>query len=129
MLELITLLAWLSRCRAERGEYLHAQQYLGQAIDEILRMLRRFAAADGFAKVCLAVPRRRLESVAPALARELLAVLLGAVPSPEARLLEIAEQRLRARLPGLDWNELVRVRTRMLDDGNCSDLRARLARS
>ena len=113
MLELLTLMAWLSHCRARAGEYLHAQQYLGNGVDQLLRMLRRFAAADGFARVCLAVPRRRLDSIAPGLSRELLSVVLGAIPAPEARLLEIAEQRLRPRLRTLDWGELCRVRDRI----------------
>jgi hypothetical protein len=117
MLELLSMLAWLSHCCSDRGEYLHAHQYLSDAVDQVLRMLRRFAAADGYAKVCLAAPRRRLGSVAPALSRELLAVLLGTVAVPEARLLEIAEQRLRASLPALDWDEVRRVRERILGGG------------
>jgi hypothetical protein len=113
MLHEVTLLAWLSFCRSRDGEYLHAQQHLGAGVDVLLRMLKRFATAEGFARINDSAPRRRLHAISPALGRELLAVLLGTVTTPGAQLLEIAERHLRARTPELDWREVVDIRARM----------------
>jgi hypothetical protein len=113
MLQELTLLAWMSCSRARKGEYLHGLQHLGAAVDSLLRMLKRLAPADGFARVCDVAPRRRLHAVVPAVAHELLAIMLGTVDSPEVRLLEIAERHLRPRLPELEWAEVHAVCARM----------------
>jgi hypothetical protein len=116
MLHELTLLAWMSLCRSQDGEYLHAQQHLGAAVDVLLRMLKRYAASDGFSRISESAPRRRLHSIAPDLARELLGVLLGTVEIPGVRLLEIAEQYLRPRIPEREWQQVLEVRARMQRD-------------
>ena len=129
MLEHVALFAWLSHCRARGGEYLHAQHYLASAVDDALRMMRRFAAGDEFARINYLMPRRRLGLIAPALARELLAILLGTVAVPEAALLELVERRIRPHAPQLDWREVANVRARMLMSDGATNLPSRAAPS
>jgi len=83
-----------------RGQYLRAQRCLNEAVDLLL----------GLVDPSMPAPRRRLEARDPELARELLAVLLGVVPIPELRLLEICEQRLRPFAIDLCWSEFSRLR-------------------
>jgi hypothetical protein len=113
MLQEVTLLAWMAFGRSQAGEYLHAQQHLGSAVDVLLQLLRRHGVAEGFQRINEPSPRRRLHAFAPSLARELLGILLGAVDAPEARLLDIAERNLRAVTPELHWENLLEVRSRM----------------
>ena len=111
----LMLLAWCAHRRAERGEYLHAQLYLGDAVDVLLRLLSEHNASDGPRGVGCHSLRRRLERRNPALARELLAIILGTVNLPDVRLLEVCEQHLRPHAPELCWTELMKLRDWLLD--------------
>jgi hypothetical protein len=109
----LTLQTWTCHCRVLRGEFLHAQQCLESAVDCLLRLLQRFAADGPLRRIRARNPRRGLEALAPALARELLAIVLGAVDLPEARLLEVAERELKPLSPTLDWDEVASILRRM----------------
>ena len=113
-LQSLALLAWTCHCRSMRLEFLHAQQSLEAAIDVLLRLLQRFAGEGPLRRIRAANPRRGLESLAPALAHELLAIVLGTVDMPEARLLELAERELKPRAHALDWEEVASIRLRIL---------------
>ena len=84
----------------KRGQYLRAQRCLNEAVDLLL----------GLVDPSMPAPRRRLEARDPELARELLAVLLGVVPNPALRLLEVCEQRLRPFAIDLCWSEFAKLR-------------------
>src|SRR5262245_41618511 len=77
-LQSLVLLSWNCHVRSLRGEFLYAQQCLESAVDELLRLLRR-CGGTRLRNLHIRNPRRRLESQAPALAHELLGIVLGAV--------------------------------------------------
>jgi len=112
-LQTLALLAWTCHCRAMRGEFLHAQQCLESGIDSLLRLMQRFAGDGPLRRIRVRNPRRGLEALAPALAHELLAVVLGTVDMPEAQLLELAERELKPLAPALDWPEVANIRRRI----------------
>jgi hypothetical protein len=112
MLQSLVLLAWSSHLRVLRGEYLYAQQCLESAVDTLLRLLQRSGELP-LRRIQAGSPRRDLETHAPALARELLGILLGVAEIPEACLLEIAERELKPRAAGLGWEEVAKVRRRI----------------
>jgi len=112
-LQNLALLAWTCHCRATRGEFLHAQQCLESAVDVLLRLLQRFAGDGPLRRIRARNPRRGLEAMAPALAHDLLAIVLGTVDMPEARLLELAERELKPRAITLDWDEVANIRQRI----------------
>jgi hypothetical protein len=111
-LQNLVLLAWTCHVCAMRGEFLYAQQCLESAVDILLRLLQRYG--DGpLRQIPARNPRRRLETLAPALAHELLGVVLGTVDMPEAHILEIAERELKPLSRDLGWDEVAVLRRRM----------------
>src|SRR5262245_31055700 len=84
-LQNMVLLAWSGHVRVLHGEYLYGQQCLESAVDVLLGLLRRYGGG-ALRHIQSPNPRRGLEALAPALAHELLGILLGTVDMPEVRL-------------------------------------------
>src|SRR5262245_41727454 len=77
-LQNMVLLAWSGHLRSLQGEFLYGQQCLESAVDVLLGLLRRFRGG-ALRHIQAPNPRRGLETLAPALAHELLGILLGTV--------------------------------------------------
>ena len=113
-LQRFMLLCRCSFARSQRGQFLHAQQYLNRAVDVLLLLIREYDRDDRAPPPSAITPRRRLEKINPELARQLLAITLHVVACPETALMSLCEQRLRPCAPLLPWNEFTLLRQSLL---------------
>jgi hypothetical protein len=108
-LENLCVLVWSACELYERGEILHARQWLdGFAINQLLNILHSESADD---RKDALDPRRRLEMRWPELAAELLKLYSKPVPDAALHLLDILERELKPKAPALAWDKVAIVRS------------------
>jgi hypothetical protein len=117
-LDRFILLCWCSFARNQRGQHLHAHQYLGAAVDVLLLLVREHDSNHCVRTALGGTPRRRLEERDPKLAQQLMAITLHIVECPEATLMDLCEEVLRTRAPHLCWNQFTQSREALFERRN-----------
>jgi hypothetical protein len=109
-LQNLGLLVWSGQQRLRRGELLSAHRYLtGFAVDNLLELFRRHGLLGEHPTADRLDPRRRLEQLAPPVAKELQRILSLPLSQVGAALLHMAEGHVRPVAPDLNWPAIAEV--------------------
>lgn len=121
-LENLCLLLWTAYEKHERGEILSEQRYLQFSIDQLLDLFLVYGQIDQSQLADKLDPRRRLEQVAPALARQLRRIVEVGGPKAGLGLIQLAEHELRSKAPNLAWDRALVIKQWLLSKNTGSDL-------